>query len=204
MAKFELPQLPYAYNALAPFISEQTMKLHHDKHHQAYVDNLNKAIDLHPEWGEKSIEEIIKSYDKAPDDIKNMLRNHGGGHYNHSLFWDIMSPKKEQSPPETLSNMIKAQFGDIDSFKKQFGDGATKIFGSGWQWLVVDNGKLALTSTPNQDSPLTQNKIPILGLDVWEHAYYVDYQNRRADYISAWWNVVNWSNVETRLQNAMK
>ncbi|MDE1804453.1 MAG: superoxide dismutase [Candidatus Micrarchaeota archaeon] len=196
MAKFEVPKLPYDYGALAPYISEQTMKLHHDKHHQAYVDNLNKAVDMHPEWGEKGIEEIIKTYDKAPDDIKTMLKNHGGGHYNHSLFWNMLSPKKDQSPSETTKQMIDAQFGDIDTFKKQFGEGATKVFGSGWQWLVMDNGKLSLMSTPNQDSPLTQGKTPILGIDVWEHAYYVDYQNRRADYISGWWHVVNWEYVE--------
>lgn len=196
MAKFEVPKLPYDYGALAPYISEQTMKLHHDKHHQAYVDNLNKAVDMHPEWGEKGIEEIIKTYDKAPDDIKTMLKNHGGGHYNHSLFWNMLSPKKDQSPSETTKQMIDAQFGDIDTFKKQFGEGATKVFGSGWQWLVMDSGKLSLMSTPNQDSPLTQGKTPILGIDVWEHAYYVDYQNRRADYISGWWHVVNWEYVE--------
>ncbi|MDE1762089.1 MAG: superoxide dismutase [Candidatus Micrarchaeota archaeon] len=196
MAKFEVPKLPYDYGALAPYISEQTMKLHHDKHHQAYVDNLNKAVDMHPEWGEKGIEEIIKTYDKAPDDIKTMLKNHGGGHYNHSLFWNMLSPKKDQSPSETTKQMIDAQFGDIDTFKKLFGEGATKVFGSGWQWLVMDSGKLSLMSTPNQDSPLTQGKTPILGIDVWEHAYYVDYQNRRADYISGWWHVVNWEYVE--------
>lgn len=199
MGKFELPALPYAYSALAPHISEQTMKLHHDKHHQAYVDNLNKAIDMHPEWASKSIEEIIKTYNMAPDDIKTMLRNHGGGHYNHSMFWNMMSPKTGQSPLETTKSMISAQFGDIDTFKKQFGDGATKVFGSGWQWLVLDNGKLSLMSTPNQDNPLTQGKVPILGIDVWEHAYYVDYQNRRADYIASWWNVVNWEYVEKML-----
>lgn len=202
MTKFELPKLPYDYNALAPFISEQTMKLHHDKHHQAYVDNLNKAIDMHPEWAQKSIEEIITSYATAPEDIRNMLRNHGGGHYNHSMFWEMLSPKKNQSPLEMTSQMINAKFGDIDTFKKQFGEGATKVFGSGWNWLVLDNGNLSIMSTPNQDSPLTAGKIPILGLDVWEHAYYVDYQNKRADYVSAWWNVVNWEYVENKLSQS--
>ncbi len=192
MPKFELPALPYAYNALEPHISEQIMKLHHDKHHQAYLDNLNKAIDAHPEWGSKSIEEIIRTYEKAPDDIKTVLRNHGGGYYNHSLFWLMMSPKKDQMPGGNLADEINKQFGNFDTFKKQFSEAAAKIFGSGWEWLVMDKGKLSLVSTPNQDSPLTQGKIPILGLDVWEHSYYIDYQNRRADYVDAWWHIVNW------------
>ncbi|MDE1825501.1 MAG: superoxide dismutase [Candidatus Micrarchaeota archaeon] len=199
MAKFELPKLPYAYNALEPFISEKIMQLHHDKHHQAYLDNLNKAIDIHPEWGEKSIEEILRTYDKAPDDIKGMLRNHGGGYYNHSLFWEMMSPAKGQSPLQSTAKMIDAQFGDFNTFKKQFSEGATKLFGSGWQWLVLDGTKLAFQSTQNQESPLTSGKIPILGIDVWEHAYYLDYQNRRAEYIDKWWNVVNWEYVEKKL-----
>lgn len=198
MGKFELPKLPYAYNALEPYISAQTMQVHHDKHHQAYLDNLNKAIDLHPEWGEKSIEEILKTYDKAPDDIKTALRNHGGGFYNHSLFWVMMSPKKDQTPSGKLATEISTQFGSFDDFKKQFSDAAAKVFGSGWEWLVIDKGKLALMSTPNQDSPLTWNKTPILGIDVWEHAYYLDRQNRRAEYVDAWWHVVNWEDVEKR------
>lgn len=204
MGKFELPKLPYDYSALEPYISTQIMQLHHDKHHQAYLDNLNKAIDSHPDWGEKSIEEIIKTYDKAPDDIRNVLRNHGGGFYNHSLFWLMMSPKKDQMPSGGLSGEIGKQFGSFDAFKKQFGEAATKVFGSGWEWLVLDKGKLALISTPNQDSPLTQGKIPILGLDVWEHAYYLDYKNKRADYIEAWWHVVNWEDVEKRFGMATR
>lgn len=203
MAKFELPQLPYAYNALEPHISEQTMKWHHDKHHQSYTDNLNKAIDAHPEWA-KGIEEIIKTYNSAPEDIKNALRNHGGGFYNHSLFWQMMSAKKDQAPSGDLAAAIDAQFGSFDAFKKQFGEAAGKVFGSGWEWLVVDNGKLALMSTPNQDSPLTQNKVPILGIDVWEHAYYLDRQSKRADYIDAWWHVVNWEEVANRFGAAKK
>ena len=199
MAKFELPPLPYAYNALEPFISERIMQLHHDKHHQTYLDNLNKAIDLHPQWGEKTIEEIIRTYDNAPDDIRNILRNHGGGYYNHSLFWEMMSPNTDQSPLENTQKMISEQFGSLELFKKQFSEGATKLFGSGWQWLVLDGTKLSLVSTQNQDSPLTAGKIPILGLDVWEHAYYLDYQNRRAEYIEKWWHVVNWEYVEGRL-----
>ena len=202
--RYKLPKLPYDYNALEPYISAQIMQLHHDKHHQAYLDNLNKAIDSHPEWGEKSIEDIIKTYDKAPDDIRNVLRNHGGGYYNHSLFWLMMTPKKDQMPSGALSEEIGKQFGDFDTFKKQFGEAATKIFGSGWEWLVVDKGKLALVSTPNQDSPLTQGKMPILGLDVWEHAYYLDYKNKRADYIEAWWHVVNWEDVAKRFSTAVR
>lgn len=204
MGKFELPKLPYGYNALEPYISAQIMTLHHDKHHQTYLDNLNKAIDSHPEFGEKSIEEIVKNYATAPEDIRNVLRNHGGGFYNHSLFWLMMSPKKDQMPSGDLATLIGKQFGDFDTFKKQFSEGATKIFGSGWEWLVMDNGKLALISTPNQDSPLTQGKIPLLGLDVWEHAYYLQYYQKRADYIDAWWHVVNWEDVANRFGSAKK
>ena len=208
MPKFELPALPYAYNALEPFISEQIMKLHHDKHHQTYLDNLNKAIDLHPEWREKSIEEIIKTYDKAPEDISKILRNHGGGYYNHSLFWLMMTPEKKDYKPSDavmkMSEQLAKDFGSPDAFKKQFIEGATKIFGSGWEWLVMDKGKLALTSTPNQDSPLTQGKMPILGVDVWEHAYYLQYQQKRADYLEAWWHVVNWEDAAKRFEGAMK
>ena len=203
MGKFDLPALPYAYNALEPYISEQIMKLHHDKHHQTYLDNLNKAIDAHPEWG-KGIEEIIKTWDKAPDDIKNVLRNHGGGYYNHSLFWLMMTPKKDQTPSGGFADEMNKTFGSFDAFKKQFSESATKIFGSGWEWLVVDNGKLALVSTPNQDSPLTQGKMPVLGLDVWEHAYYLQYFSNRAAYVEAWWHVVNWEDVAKRFETAKK
>lgn len=180
------------------------MKLHHDKHHQAYLDNLNKAIELHPEWSEKSIEEIVKTYDKAPEDISKVLRNHGGGFYNHSLFWLMMSPKKEQMPVGKVAEEINKQFTSFDAFKKQFSEAATKIFGSGWEWLVVDSGKLAIISTPNQDSPLTQGKTPILGLDVWEHAYYLQYFQKRAEYVDAWWHVVNWEDVAKRFGAARK
>lgn len=199
--------MPYAYNALEPYISEQIMKLHHDKHHQTYLDNLNKAIELHPEWGEKSIEEIIKTYDKAPDDISKVLRNHGGGYYNHSLFWLMMTPKSDKKPSEKVFGLgaeMARQFGSNEAFKKQFSEAAAKIFGSGWEWLVIENGKMSIMSTPNQDSPLTQGKIPLLGLDVWEHAYYLQYQQKRADYVEAWWNVVNWEDVAQRLEAASK
>ncbi len=199
---FEIPSLPYGYESLEPFISSNIQHLHHDKHHQSYVDNLNKAVGKYPEWEEKNIEEIIRGYESAPADIKTALRNHGGGHYNHSMFWEMMSPKKDQKPEGNLLDGINAAFGSYDAFKKQFSESAVKVFGSGWEWLVLDNGKLALTSTPNQDSPLTQGKIPLLGIDVWEHAYYLQYFNKRADYVDAWWHVVNWEDVAKRLDEA--
>lgn len=203
---FTVPDLPYDYDALAPYISAQIQQLHHDKHHQAYVDNLNKALEKHPDWQNKSIEEIITSLDQVPEDVRTMVRNNGGGHYNHSMFWEMMAPKNGtgQEPTGTLLDKIQHAFGDIATFKEQFGTGATKIFGSGWQWLVVDNGEVKLMSTPNQDSPLTQGFTPILGLDVWEHAYYLQYYNKRADYIDAWWNIVNWDDVARRLDLATK
>jgi Fe-Mn family superoxide dismutase len=196
--------LPYAYNALEPYISEKIMQLHHDKHHVGYTNNLNAAIEKHPEWGNKSIEEILKTYSSAPDDIKGALRNHGGGFYNHSLFWLMMSPKKDQQPSGPLADEITRSFGSVDTFKAQFSDGAKKIFGSGWEWLVVDKGKLALASTPNQDSPVTQGQVPILGLDVWEHAYYIDVGPDRAKYIDNWWHIVNWQDVAKRFEAAKK
>ncbi|MDE1873706.1 MAG: superoxide dismutase [Candidatus Micrarchaeota archaeon] len=204
MAKFEVPALPYAYNALEPYISEQIMKLHHDKHHVGYTNNLNAAIEKHAEWSGKSIEEILKTYASAPEDIKGALRNHGGGFYNHSLFWQVMSPKKDQQPAGDLLVELTKQFGSVDAFKQQFGDAAKKIFGSGWEWLVIDGGKLALTSTPNQDSPVTQGKTPILGLDIWEHAYYLQYFSDRGSYVDAWWHVVNWDDVTKRFEAEKK
>jgi len=203
---FTLPTLPYEYDALAPYISSQIQQLHHDKHHQAYVDNLNKALEKYPDWQNKTIEEIITSLDQVPEDVKTVVRNNGGGHYNHSLFWEMMAPKKGtgQSPSGTLLDKLQHSFGDIQTFKEQFSTQATKVFGSGWQWLVWDNGKLAMTSTPNQDSPLSQGKTPLLGLDVWEHAYYLQYYNKRADYVEAWWNIVNWDDVAKRLDLASK
>lgn len=199
-----MPALPYAYNALEPYISEQIMKLHHDKHHVGYTNKLNEAIEKHSEWSDKSIEDILKTYSGAPDDIKNALRNNGGGFYNHSLFWQMMSQKKDQKPSGDVAGELTKQFGSLDDFKKQFGDGAKKVFGSGWEWLVMDNGKLTLMSTPNQDSPVTQGKVPILGIDVWEHAYYLQYFSDRASYIDAWWHVVNWEDVAKRLSAAKK
>lgn len=201
---FSLPDLPYDYDALAPFISADIQHLHHSKHHQTYVDNLNKALEKYPEWQNKSIDELIISLDQVPEDIRMIVRNHGGGHLNHSYFWQMMAPKKDQEPTGTLKDKIQHSFGDVKTFQEQFTTGATKVFGSGWQWLVVDNGELTLMSTPNQDSPLTQGKTPILGLDVWEHAYYLQYYNKRPDYITAWWNVVNWDNVAFRLEQSTK
>ena len=203
---FTLPDLPYGYDALAPFISTDIQRLHHDKHHQAYVDTLNKALEKYPDWQNKNIEEIIISLDKIPDGVKTLVRNNGGGHFNHSMFWEMMTPKKgnEQEPSGTLLDKIQHQFGDFKTFKEQFGQAAVKIFGSGWEWLVWDNGEVKLMSTPNQDSPLTNGKTPLLGLDVWEHAYYLQYYNKRPDYIEAWWNIVNWDDVAKRLDKATK
>ncbi|ALV21314.1 MULTISPECIES: superoxide dismutase [Carnobacterium] len=189
---YELPELPYAYDALAPSIDEETMHLHHDKHHNTYVTNLNKAIEKHPELGEKSIEELVADLSAVPEDIRTAVRNNGGGHANHSFFWKILSPTGGGEPTGELKEAIESTFGSLDKFKEEFAAAATSRFGSGWAWLVVDGGKLAITSTPNQDSPLSEGKTPVVGLDVWEHAYYLNYKNVRPDYIKAFWNVVNW------------
>ncbi|MEG0288464.1 MAG: superoxide dismutase [Carnobacterium sp.] len=189
---YELPELPYAYDALAPSIDEETMHLHHDKHHNTYVTNLNKAIEKHPELGEKSIEELVAGLSAVPEDIRTAVRNNGGGHANHSFFWKILSPTGGGEPTGELKEAIESTFGSLDKFKEEFAAAATSRFGSGWAWLVVDGGKLAITSTPNQDSPLSEGKTPVVGLDVWEHAYYLNYKNVRPDYIKAFWNVVNW------------
>jgi Fe-Mn family superoxide dismutase len=200
---FTLPELPYEYDALAPFISSDIQHLHHDKHHRTYVDNLNKALENYPDWQQKSIEEIIININQVPEDVRTAVRNHGGGHLNHSMFWEVMAPKKGQEPTGTLLDKLQHAFGDVTTFKEQFGQAATKVFGSGWEWLVWDNGEVKLMSTSNQDSPLTQGKTPLLALDVWEHAYYLQYYNKRADYIEAWWNIVNWDNVAQRLEEGM-
>lgn len=193
---FELPPLPYDYNALEPHIDEQTMRIHHDKHHAAYVNNVNKALEGHAELANLSIEELLRSLDRVPENIRTTVNNNGGGHANHTLFWQIMSPNGGGEPTGALADAINSTFGSFTSFKEKFTAAATGRFGSGWAWLVVDSaGNLEVTSTPNQDSPISQGKTPILGLDVWEHAYYLKYQNRRPDYISAWWNVVNWPKV---------
>jgi Fe-Mn family superoxide dismutase len=194
---FEVPPLPYAYDALAPTIDEQTMHLHHDKHHQAYVDKLNGAVDG-TEWASKSIEEIVTNLGSLPSDIQGPVRNNGGGHLNHSMFWESMAPGAGGSPDGDLGAAIDAAFGSFDSFKEQFEAAGVGRFGSGWAWLVVDGGALKVTSTANQDNPLTDGQTPLLGNDVWEHAYYLTYQNRRPDYLKAWWDVVDWSKVAER------
>lgn len=196
MAKFQLPELPYAYDALEPHIDKETMNIHHTKHHNTYVTNLNAALEGHSDLQEKSVEELISDLDALPEDIRTAVRNNGGGHANHSLFWKTLSPNGGGSPTGELANKINEAFGSFDKFKEAFEQAAATRFGSGWAWLVVNsNGDLEVTSTPNQDSPLMEGKTPLLGLDVWEHAYYLKYQNRRPEYISAFWNVVNWDEV---------
>lgn len=199
---YTLPDLPYAFDALEPYIDEETMHLHHDKHHNTYVTNLNAAIEKHPELGEKTIEELLSDMDAVPTDIKTAVRNNGGGHANHSFFWKIMAPNAGGEPTGAIKEAIDEAFGDFATFKEEFKKAAAGRFGSGWAWLVMENGKLAITSTVNQDSPLMEGKTPILGLDVWEHAYYLKYKNVRPDYIEAFWNVVNWEEVNNRLSSA--
>lgn len=197
MAKYELPSLPYAHDALEPHIDAQTMEIHHGRHHATYVNNLNAALEGH-DVGNKSVEELISNLDALPEGIRTAVRNNGGGHANHSLFWQILSPNGGGAPTGELAQAINDTFGSFEKFQEQFTDAAVKRFGSGWAWLVVKDGKLAVTSTPNQDSPLMEGATPILGLDVWEHAYYLKYQNKRPDYIKAFWNVVNWDEVNKR------
>ena len=198
---YEVPDLPYDYGALEPHIDEETMRIHHDKHHQAYVDNANKALDG-TEWADRSVEEVIQSLAKIPEEKRTAVRNNAGGHANHSLFWQIMSPDGGGEPDGALADAIASTFGGADALKEQVNAAGVGRFGSGWTWLVVGGGKLAVMSTPNQDSPLMDGKTPILGIDVWEHAYYLNYQNRRPDYLAAWWNVVNWSEVARRFEEA--
>lgn len=195
MSKYELPALPYANNALEPHIDETTMMIHHDRHHATYVNNLNAALEGHDDLASKSIEELIANLDAVPESIRTAVRNNGGGHANHSLFWTLLSPAGGGNPTGEVAEAINAAFGSFDAFKAEFAKAAAGRFGSGWAWLVVDNGQLAITSTPNQDSPVMEGKTPILGLDVWEHAYYLNYQNRRPDYVQAFFNVVNWDEV---------
>ncbi|MBX6395044.1 MAG: superoxide dismutase [Alicyclobacillaceae bacterium] len=199
----QLPPLPYAYNALEPYIDELTMQIHHDRHHGTYVNNLNAALEGHPDLQAKSIEDLLRGINSVPEDIRTAVRNNGGGHANHTLFWEIMSPNGGGQPSGELADAINSTFGSFDSFKDQFTKAAVGRFGSGWAWLVVKpDGKLAITSTPNQDSPYMDGDTPILGLDVWEHAYYLKYQNKRPDYVAAWWNVVNWDAVAKRFAQA--
>lgn len=195
MMSYKLPELPYAYDALEPHIDKETMTIHHTKHHNTYVTNLNKAVEGNTALANKSVEELVADLDSVPENIRTAVRNNGGGHANHSLFWTLLSPNGGGEPTGALAEEINSVFGSFDKFKEQFAAAAAGRFGSGWAWLVVNNGKLEITSTPNQDSPLSEGKTPILGLDVWEHAYYLNYQNRRPDYISAFWNVVNWDEV---------
>lgn len=193
---FELSPLPYAYDALAPHISEQTMRFHHDKHHAAYTNNLNAAVAKHSNLADVSVEDLLRRLEELPEDIRMAVRNNGGGFINHNLFWETMGPNAGGAPTGALAAAIDAAFGSFDAFKTQFANAGVTRFGSGWAWLVLDGqGKVAVYSTPNQDSPIMQGHTPLLGLDVWEHAYYLDYQNRRPDYIASWWNVVNWSAV---------
>nr|7WNL_A Chain A, Superoxide dismutase [Staphylococcus equorum]7WNL_B Chain B, Superoxide dismutase [Staphylococcus equorum]7WNL_C Chain C, Superoxide dismutase [Staphylococcus equorum]7WNL_D Chain D, Superoxide dismutase [Staphylococcus equorum] len=197
---FELPNLPYGFRALEPHIDQQTMEIHHDKHHNTYVTRLNAAVEG-TDLESKSIEEIVANLDSVPENIQTAVRNNGGGHLNHSLFWELLTPNSEEKG--TVVDKIKEQWGSLDAFKEEFANQAYARFGSGWAWLVVNDGKLEIVTTPNQDNPLTEGKTPILGLDVWEHAYYLKYQNKRPDYISAFWNVVNWEKVD-ELYNAAK
>jgi Fe-Mn family superoxide dismutase len=196
---FTLPDLPYDFGALEPHIDAQTMQIHHDKHHQTYVDRLNDAV-KGTDLESKSVEDILKDFASVPDDKKTAVRNHGGGHANHSLFWTIMSPNGGGAPSGDAASAIDGAFGSFDSFKEKFSAAAAGVFGSGWAWLVSNGGKLEIVARPNQDSPLMDGLTPVLGLDVWEHAYYLKYQNRRPDYITAWWNVVNWDEVNRRLK----
>ena len=198
-----LPSLPYAYNALEPYIDAQTMEIHHTKHHQAYVNNLNAALEKHPDLQGVDLESLLRNIQSVPEDIRTAVRNNGGGHANHSLFWTIMGPNAGGAPTGELAAAINAAFGSFDAFKEQFSTAAKTRFGSGWAWLVVDGfGKLAVYSTANQDSPYMNGHTPILGLDVWEHAYYLKYQNRRPEYVENWWNVVNWDAVAERYAQA--
>ena len=198
---YEVPALPYDYSALEPHIDEQTMRIHHDKHHQAYVDNLNKALEGTP-WADESLEQVLTNLDSIPEASRTAVRNNGGGHYNHTLFWQIMKPKGGGDPSGELESAIADTFGDPDQLKAQLNDAGVKRFGSGWTWLVWDGTGLAVKSSPNQDSPIMDSEVPLLGLDVWEHAYYLNYQNRRADYVAAFWNVVDWDEVGRRYDAA--
>ena len=197
---YSLPALPYAFDALEPHIDAQTMQIHHGKHHQAYVTNLNAALEKAPEWQKRGLSEIMGSFDTVPEAVRMAVRNNGGGHWNHSAFWKLMAPKAGGAPKGDVADLITKSFGSFDKFKEQFAAAAMGRFGSGGAWLIFDAGKLAITSTPNQDNPAMEKKAAILGLDVWEHAYYLKYQNRRADYIGAWWNVVNWEQVNANLK----
>ncbi len=194
----ELPALPYAHDALEPFIDTMTMQIHHGKHHATYVTNLNAALEQYPDFQKHGIDDLIRNIANVPEAIRTAVRNNGGGHANHAMFWQIMAPKAGGDPSGPLADAIKASFGSFEAFKGEFKKAALGRFGSGWAWLVNSNGKLAIESTPNQDSPVMEGRQPVMGIDVWEHAYYLKYQNRRADYVDAWWSVVNWSEIAKR------
>ena len=196
---FEVPALPYDYAALEPHVDEETMRLHHDKHHQAYVDKANAALEG-TEWADRPVEEVLQNLDALPADKQVVVRNNGGGHYNHTLFWELMSPDGGGAPDGALADAIEQAFGSFDAFKEEFAAAAVNRFGSGWAWLVWDGSSLQVTSTANQDAPIMEGQTPLLGLDVWEHAYYLRYQNRRPDYVAAWWNVVTWPEVARRYE----
>jgi Fe-Mn family superoxide dismutase len=197
---FQLPALPYDFSALEPHIDAQTMQIHHGKHHAAYVNNLNAAIEKHPELAGKSAEDLIKHLSTVPEDIRGAVRNNGGGHVNHAMFWQIMGAHKGGAPTGHIAEAITSTFGSFDALKDQMNKGGAARFGSGWVWLVESGGKLSVESTANQDNPMSEGKRPIFGIDVWEHAYYLQYQNRRPDYLAAWWNVINWDEVNKRLK----
>jgi Fe-Mn family superoxide dismutase len=200
---FKLPDLPYDFSALEPHIDARTMEIHHGKHHATYVAKLNEALEKAPDWSAKTLEEIVRGYDKAPKEVQTALRNHGGGHFNHSLFWKMLAPKAGGKPSGELLAAIETAFGGFDAFRDKFSSAAAGVFGSGWAWLVADKArKLSVVTTPNQDNPLTQGLVPLLGLDVWEHAYYLKYQNRRPEYIAAFWNVVFWDQVARNFREA--
>ena len=199
---YELPSLPYAFDALEPYIDTMTMQIHHSKHHNAYVTNLNAALEKYPDLADMSLEELVGNLQSVPEDIRTAVRNNGGGHYNHSIFWTVMSPNGGGEPKGALASAISEAFGSFSDFKEKFSATAAGRFGSGWAWLGFKGGKLAVISMPNQDAPLMEGLTPILGLDVWEHAYYLKYQNRRPEYISNWWNVVNWEEVSRRYEKA--
>jgi superoxide dismutase, Fe-Mn family len=205
MPEFTLPPLPYDYAALEPHIDEQTMRIHHDKHHGTYVTNLNAALKDHPDFQNRSIEDLLRGINSVPEAVRTAVRNNGGGHYNHTMFWEIMAPGGSKQPTGALADAISSAFGSVDTLKQQINDAGLKRFGSGWSWLIVDaGGKLQVISTANQDSPLMEGQFPVFGVDVWEHAYYLKYQNRRADYLTAWWNVVNWDAIGKRFASARR
>ncbi len=202
MANYQVPELPYGYNALEPHIDEETMKIHHDKHHGAYVSKLNAALEGHEELANQSVDDLMKNLNTVPEEIRTAVRNNGGGHSNHTFFWQILSNNGGGEPNGAIADAISSKFGSYDKFKEEFSAAAAGRFGSGWAWLVVNNGELEVTSTPNQDTPLMDGKTPVLGLDVWEHAYYLKYQNKRPEYIGAFFNLINWAEVNKRYEAA--